>query len=1226
KQWITREAERSFDLTKDLLLRATLLVLRGAEHVLLATMHHVASDGWSIGVLLHELSLGYGARLRGEAPALPSLPIQYADFAAWQRDVLTRDVLAEQLDRWVEALEGAPRVLELPFDHPRPAIQRFHGRTVRFRVDPDVSARLATLSQRTGSTTFMTLMSAFAVLLSRLSGQRDLLIGSPISNRSSVDTEQMIGCFINTLVYRARLDGDPRFSELLSAMHETALAAFARRDVPFEHLIERLQPERNLSHTPLFQVMFILQNAPREPARFPGATVRKIDRESTTSKLDLTLWMEETPAGLAGGFEYNTDLFDASTIERWVSHFQVLLAAIADAPDERALHLPLLTPTERHQLLDVWNATHAELPRAATVHELFEAQVARTPKALAVEHGDERIGYEELDRRANQLASYLERRGVGPNVLVGLAVERSIDLVVGLLGIMKAGGAYVPLDPAFPKQRLEYMIQDSRMRVLVTEDRVLSGLRLDLRGLPVVRLDGDAREIAAEPSARPAIAASPEQLAYVIYTSGSTGRPKGVRIRHRAVANLLLSMAREPGIEPHDALLAVTTISFDIAALELYLPLVTGARVVLASREIAVDGARLESLLRSSGATILQATPSTWRMLILAGWTGSPNLKILVGGEALPSPLAEQLLARARCVYNVYGPTETTIWSTVEEVLPGSFAGRDVVPIGRPIANTRVLVLDRGGELAPVGVHGELLIGGEGLAKGYLDRPELTEERFVPDPFVHLSDGTPVRLYRTGDRARWLADGRIEFLGRIDFQVKLRGFRIELGEVESVLAESPAIREAVAIVREDQPGDQRLVAYYVPKGEDPGSAELRAWAKNKLPDYMVPSLFVAMDRLPLTPNGKVDRTTLPSPKELNERAKASFQGPRNALELQLVQIWEGVLRVQPISVHDNFFELGGHSLLAITLIDVMQQRLGRSISLITLFRSPTIAEVADVLTGNGFDVQPWHALEVIQSRGDRTPLFFVGSTLYARALSKAMGAAQPIYGLNIFGLHPNDGTSFGLTIPEVAERYVEDVRAVQPEGPYNLIGYCADAKIASEMAHQLIAAGQRVSFLGFIDEIWCAKRDVPALVKNNLRSFGIGYLAHKAEQRVRYVRHKATVTWSLLERRLRTWAGWAVPLHLEHEVLIKGLYQALGTYRPKRYPGRITLFLSSEHKTKLSPEFIAMADDGLEVHETPGFHVALFTPPQVEILATQITECLDRAEGSPGPSTARPTR
>ena len=934
------EAKVPFDLSRDLMVRTVLVQLDDQDWIFLVMMHHIASDDWSWRVFCAEVATAYAAIATNRKVELPEPAIQYGDFAMWQKGWLRGEALQKEMEYWRKQLEGAPPILELPTDYPRPVSQTFRGACEWLEFSPGLSEEINALSQAGNFTPYMILLTAFQALLHRYTGQEDIVLGSPVAGRGRASLERVIGLFVNMLVLRTKLDGNPTFYELLHRTQATVLEALAHQEMPFEKLVEELQPERSASYSPLIQVMFALQDELSDNLKLPELSIAQFPLDPGTAKFDLTFTIVKSGAEYRCCAEYNTDLFEAATVRRMLGHYEKVLESIAADPDQFLAEIPLLTVEERQRMLVDWNKTAADYPREKCVHDLFAEQVAARPKALAAVFGGESLTYEELDWRANQLAHHLKFLGAGPDTLVAVSMERSLEMVIALLGTLKAGAAYVPLDPSFPAERLKFMLEDSKAALLLTraEDKKRLGeLPANVRA---ICLDTDWRLICEERDDDMAVHMSPENLAYVIYTSGSTGWPKGVQIPHRAVVNFLESMRREPGLSSEDVLLAVTSISFDIAGLEIFLPLTTGASVVLASAEEIFDASRMKALIRSSRATVMQATPSFWQFLVEADWFGDRRIKALCGGEALSRELADKLLERAGEVWNLYGPTETTIWSALCKVMPGTSA----ISIGRPIANTQIYLLDPNLQPVPVGVPGELHIGGDGVARGYLNRPELTKEKFVEDPFGGA------RLYKTGDLARYRPGGLIECLGRNDFQIKLRGHRIDLGEIESVLRRFPNVCEAVVLLREDERGQKRLVAYLQRSSHpSPDAGMLQQFLKAKLPDYMMPSAFVVLDKFPLTPNGKINRKALTPPPAEHPEAKHGFTPPRTPTEESLAKIWRELLGQSVIGIDDNFFETGGHSLLAMQMMARVRNEFQAELSLRNIFEAPTIAEMAVIL-------------------------------------------------------------------------------------------------------------------------------------------------------------------------------------------------------------------------------------------------------------------------------------
>ena len=950
--WATQEAQQSFDLTHGPLVRARVLQLGAADHVFLLTMHHIISDGWSRMVLFRELAALYQAFLQGKASPLSDLPLQYADFAVWQRQWLQGEALETQLTYWTQQLLGAPAVLELPTDYARPPVQTFRGSRQSLGLPAWLRAALKALSQQESATLFMTLLAAFQTLLHRYTGQEDIVVGTPIANRTRTEIEGLIGFFVNTLVLRTSLAGDPSFRELLQRVRKIAMWAYAHQDLPFEKLVEALHPARNLSHSPLFQVFFNLLNFRDECLILPGLTAQPLEvNNSPGAKFDLTFYVHESPDTLTVVANYNTDLFEAAAIRRMLTHYQTLLEGIVADPEQRLSVLPLLPQVERYRLLMEWNHTPQEFAPVQCVQQLFEAQTERTPDAVAVVYEGEQLTYRELNARANQLAHFLRRQGVAPESLVGLWVERSLDMLVGILGILKAGGAYVPLDPAYPPGRLAYIMENANLPILLTHSRFLD--QLPAYTGTVICLDTEHRWWAEEDQINPAIRTVPEHLAYVIYTSGSTGTPKGVMNHHQGVVNYFAYLLPTYNLDQRDIVLQLPSLSFDASVRDLLGPLLAGAQVVLVTSMDAKNPVALLAKLREHDVTaVLSVVPTMLQGLLEAADDQEELYKtlrlILVSGEVLLTSLcrkAKTVFGQHTVVVNQYGPTEGTMTTTYHSV--GADDQRETAGIGRPIPRAQVYLLDRHLRLAPIGVPAELYIGGVGVARGYLNRPELTAEKFLPHPF---STEPGARLYRTGDLARYRSDGTLEFLGRLDYQVKIHGFRVELGEIEAVLRQYPGVQDTVVVAREDLPGGQRLVAYVVTELEQsPILQELRGFLVQKLPAYMIPSAFVLLESFPLTPNGKVNRQALPAPDSQHSDYEDTYIAPRTPIEQALADIWGEVLSINRVGVFDDFFELGGHSLLATRIMARVHTTFQIDLPLRTLFEAPTVAAFAVIV-------------------------------------------------------------------------------------------------------------------------------------------------------------------------------------------------------------------------------------------------------------------------------------
>ncbi len=969
------EAQAAFDLGKGPLLRFRLLKLSEEHHVMLLLMHHIVADGWSTAIVVRELASLYEAFSTGKPSQLNELPIQYADFARWQHEWLQGEVLEKLLSYWKQRLSGAPKVIELPTDRPRQPVQSFRGAKESFVLSEELSEGLRELSKRETMSLFMTLLTAFQTLLSRYSGQDDIVVGSPFAVRDRAEIQEMIGFFANALVLRTDLSGDPVFRELLVKVREAVLEDYSHQDLPFERLVEELQPDRDMSRSPIFQTMFSLQNMPMPTVKLPGLILSVLRIDNRAAKFDLHLAIEDTKQ-LSGWLEYNTDLFDMATIKRMIGHFQTLLDSILSDPLLPLSLLPMLSPSERSQLLLDFNDTDSAFPRHLCIHHLFEAQVDRSPDSLALVFNDHKLSYSELNQRSNQLAHYLQKLDVGPESLVGICMERSVEMVVSLLGILKAGGAYLPIDPYYPLDRISFMIEDSSLNLLLTQQQLLS--LLGQQPADMVCIDSISPLLDQQPSSNPTCEVESRNAAYLIYTSGSTGRPKAVVIEHKSVVNFLTSMEQKLAISSEDVLVAVTTLSFDIAGLEIYLPLKAGARVEIASREEGWDGEKLAERLAKSKATMMQATPASWRMLMESGWRAERGFKVLCGGEGLAGELARQLKGSEAEVWNLYGPTETTIWSGGYEVEEEE---RGIMPVGRPIANTQIYVLGDRGEMKGIGGRGEIYIGGEGVGRGYAGRADQTAERFVPDGY---SKRKGARMYRTGDEGRMREDGKIEFVGRMDNQVKVRGYRIELGEIEEVLRGLEEVREAVVVVREDGRGEKELVCYVVEEREGIVSREeLIERVSKRLPEYMVPKKYVVMKEMPLTGSGKVDRKALPEPDQSRPELEEGYIEPSTATEEILAGIWGEVLKVERVGIRDNFFGLGGHSLLATQLISRVRDAFQVEVPLRLLFEQPTVAGMAESIEAALRAGQGAQAPSIARvSRDSELPLSFAQQRLW----------------------------------------------------------------------------------------------------------------------------------------------------------------------------------------------------------------------------------------------------
>ncbi|MEH1924782.1 MAG: amino acid adenylation domain-containing protein [Nostoc sp.] len=936
---LRQEVEQPFDLEHGPLFRAKIAKLQPQEHLAILTAHHIICDGWSWAVLMPDLGKLYSGLQQGIVPELEE-PDYLSEYATLQEEEADSPEAIATEEYWLQQFADSVPVLDFPSDRPRPPFRTFNAAREDWHLNPQLVANLKQLGTKLGCSFMTTILGGFEVWLHRLTGQNDLVVGIPAAGQAALGQYNLVGHCVNLLPLRSQIDGEKSFSDYLQTRRSAVLDAYDHQQFTFGSLVKKLLLPRDSSRIPLVPIIFNIDQAlDSDKLPFIELEVEFFSNPRAFENFELFINATESHGELILECQYNTNLFDADTIRRRMAEFETLLSGIVANPNQTIAKLPIL-PAVEQQLLATWNNTQTAYPQDICIHQLFEAQVQKTPDAIAVVFEDEQISYRELNQQANQLAHYLQSLGVGPEVLVGLCVERSLEMVVGVLGILKAGGAYVPLDYAYPQERLAFMLQDAQVSVLLTQEKLKSGLPNHQAEIVCLDSNWQSRDYGLD---NPTHNVTSNNLAYVIYTSGSTGQPKGVQIQHQSAVNLLNAVAQEPGLTAEDTLLSVTSLSFDIAVSEIFLPLSVGAKLVLVSREVAADGTKLLKTLTTSGATFMQPTPVTWRLLLAAGWAGSPQLKMISTGEALPRDLANQLLPKGACLWNLYGPTETTIWSTGYKVTTAN----KTIDIGCPLVNTQTYILDSHLQPVPIGISGELYIGGEGLARGYLNRPDLTAEKFISNPF---SANPKSRLYKTGDLARYLPDGHIEYLGRIDYQVKVRGFRIELGEIETALLQHPEVKEAVVIVREDTPNENNLVGYIVAEtGQDSLQviSQLRRFLKQQLPDFMVPTIFMALEAMPLTPNGKIDRKALPKPDASRPELEANYVAPRTPIEQQIADIWTQVLNVKQVGIYDNFFELGGYSLLGIQVVSRVRQALQAEILMSNLFELPTVAELAE---------------------------------------------------------------------------------------------------------------------------------------------------------------------------------------------------------------------------------------------------------------------------------------
>jgi aspartate racemase len=1221
-----REARRPFDLSRDVLIRALLLRLGPAEHILVLTIHHIVIDLWSLGIFYRELSEAYRACSEGRSLQREDLPLQYPDFAIWDRSRLHGESLESLNSYWKSALSGSMETHHLMLDRPRPPRQTYRGARETAIVASDVASSLLRLSQRRAMTEFVIMIASFETLLYRYSEHEDISVGFPIAHRTRPEVSNLIGFFVNTLVLKCNFAGNPSFAKVLRRVREASLGAYLHQDLPFEKLVSLMDTDRSAKQTSLFQVMFSFNNISQPKLHWPGLDVTKFDLDTGTAKFDLTVIIQPTP-DLKVTLEYNQDLFNVATVKRILGHYLTLLAGVAANPDLPISNLPVLSPPERFQLLEACNDTQRPFPQSS-VHELFERQVDLNPNAVAVVFEDQRLTYAELNGQANALARGLREMGVKLEVKVGICVQRSLDLIIGLLAILKTGGAYVPIDPDYPQERTAFIIRDADIHVLLTQTALLH--RMPTSRVQTICMD-TFPYTRMNPLENEGSAARPDTLAYIIYTSGSTGKPKGVEILHQGIGRLLFAQDYIK-LDSSEVILHQSSLSFDLSTFEIWAPLLHGGTCVLFPGSIPI-ARELGETIRKHHVTTIWLTSTLFNALIDdAPEAFAPLRHILVGGEALSVPhicRANKFLPEVELI-NGYGPTEATTFATTYLIPKQTDPSAASIPIGRPISNTQVYILDQYLQPVPIGVAGELYIGGPGLARGYVKQPELTAAKFIPNPF---SSVTGDRLYKSGDRVRWLPSGEIEFLGRLDGQIKIRGFRVELGEIEAALARHPDVKCAAAAVHENPLRGKQIVAYAVLRnGTKPAAGDLQNFLRDMLPEFMVPADYVFLQSLPTSTSGKVNRLALPAPEERNSQAGNEFLGPRDRVETDLARIWEGLLGRKPISIRTNFYDLGGNSLLMVRVVAAIERAMGIRLPLSVLISSPTIEQLAASLKNERSSYAS--SLVAIQPKGTKPSLFCVhgggGDVQRFVELARELGPDQPFYGLRspeFNGRHPP------ITVQYLAGKYIQEVRRLQPQGPFYLAGASFGGLVAYEMANQLREQNEDVAMVALFDTGNPAfSQSLPLLesLKDSWVRFGV-----KVKERwMQLVRAKPGERPQILLQNLESIKGrigyltWRVgcryfywrqrPLPVRLQDTLKMFTAVSLLYRPGPYPGRITLFKAKEEGEAYGPDpkmgWGELAQDGVEVFEVPGDHMSILDQPRVAELADRLRSCLSATQ------------
>ena len=1222
-------AKFKFDITHGPLCHFRLLVCGQQDYIFLLNFHHLVCDALSIGIFMQELIEVYQSLVNQKPIDLTPVLYRYSDYASSEKLWLTGEEYKKQLLFWKKELAGIPDILKLPVDNPRPKVQTYNGANYYFSIDRTLKEKLSTISQKNGTSIFIPLLTAFGVLLSRYSLQDDFVIGVPVAKRNHVELESLIGVLINSLPERFIFSEDTTFTEAIRTTKERFFAAYENQEVPFERLVEELKVKRNMSSPPIFQALFNYLTVYKKEIIIPGLTFQMLDGERTASQLDLTLTVLDNNSGLDCNFEYNTDLFNKETIVRLAGNFLTFLQQIPTTEDLPVRAISLLTPAESKLMLYEWNQTMTAYTSDKCIHQQFEEQVKKSPDSIALVFENEKLTYAELNTRANKLAHYLVRKGAKEDTFVAICLERSTDLMIGLLAIAKTGAAYLPLDPIYPKARLGLIIDDAQPVLLLTQHSLTDSIPESETDIIYI----DNREDYLNESTANLNYGNPLKPAYILYTSGSTGKPKGVQIKHNSTLNVVNAIAKKMKVTSQDTLLAVTTVAFDVAEMDFYLPLLNGAKLVIANQETVHNIELLKVKMDESGATLFFSTPVMFKMLILSSWKGKSDIRVLSGGEALSRELAEKLLPLCKEVWNGYAPTETTIYSLVKKVLPEDTTGDGYVELGRPLDNNILYVLNSKSVPVPIGVPGELYIGGDGVSFGYLNLSEMTKDRFILDP-VGLHPDT--RFYKTGDLVQYKPDGTIAFLNRIDFQVKIRGFRIELGEIESVLSQIKGIKENVVIVREDGAGEKILIAYYITDENTPISLnELRQYLKERLPDYMIPAAFVRLEKFPLTSTLKVDRKTLPAPDLTDSMESTGYVAPKTQTEQKLARIWSSLLNQKKIGIHDDFFEIGGHSMIAVALMLKIEKELNIRLPLASLFERSTIHLLAQLIDQDS-DTIEWRSLVPIRPEGMKKPLFLIHglglNVLLYTTVINFLDPQQPVYGLQAKGLNGVDEPLD--TIEEIAAYYITEIQTIDNEGPYALAGFSLGGRIAYEMARQLDEMGKKVSFLGVLDATAEGSVNQFSFMKRNKYrlKFSINYILwnilnffHEPNQtKLSVIRRR----WNGLEKKIR---GIDIKIQ-KNDLVSKGRQSELPkflrrvhranrranrNYVIRPYNGTVHLY-KAKKQTFYIPEpedygWNRVAKGGVIVHEIPGEHSNTFAPPNDKYFANILQKSLDES-------------